>query len=55
MISNALREIQKAIKGLLYTSETDSPFEIVYWKKQDTARTSADLLSADWEIFGPAN
>ncbi len=46
MISKELREIQTAIKGLLYTSETDSPFELVYWKKQDSTRRSADLLSA---------
>ena len=30
---------------MLYTSETDSPFEIVHWEKRDTILSSADLLS----------
>ncbi len=45
MSNDAMREIRMAIKDLLYMSETDSPFEIVYWKKQDAIRSSADLLS----------
>ena len=44
MLSNALRDIQTAIDGLLYTSEADSSFEIVHWAKRDSIRSSADLL-----------
>ena len=45
MSNVALEEIQAAIQDLRSLSETDSTFEIVYWKKQGTARSSADLLS----------
>jgi hypothetical protein len=44
MLTNALLGIQTATSGLLYTSETDSPFELVHWKKRDTILSSADLL-----------
>ena len=45
MPANCLLELQAAIKGLLYTSESDSPFEIVHWKKPNAILSSADLLS----------
>ena len=45
MSNVALEEIQAAIQDLRSPSETDSTFEIVHWKKQGTARSSADLLS----------
>jgi hypothetical protein len=45
MSANVLQALATAISGLLYMSETDTPFEIVHWKKQDSICSTADLLS----------
>ena len=46
MLNNVLLDLQTAITDLLYTSETDAPFEIVHWKKQDTIGSTADLVDS---------
>ena len=45
MADNPLQDLQKAIKGLLYTSESDSPFDVVHWAKQEPMLTERDLRS----------
>ncbi len=45
MADNASQELQKAIRGLLYTSESDSPFEVVHWARQEPKLTDTDLRS----------
>jgi hypothetical protein len=52
MPTDSLLELKAAIKGLLYMSKTDSPFEIVHWEKRDTIRSSADLLSVIGQSSG---
>lgn len=43
MLAEVLAALNKATKGMLYTSVTDAPFEIVHWKSRATIRSSADL------------
>jgi hypothetical protein len=45
MADDASQEFQKAITGLLYTSESDSPFEVVRWARREPTLTAADLRS----------
>lgn len=45
MPTDLVPDLEAAVKGLLYMSETGSPFEIVHWEKRDTIHSSADLLS----------
>ena len=45
MPADLLATLESAINGLLYMSETDSPFEIVHWKKRGPILSSADVLS----------
>jgi hypothetical protein len=45
MSAEILQALKLATNGLLYMSETDSPFEIVHWTNRDAIRSSADLLS----------
>jgi hypothetical protein len=44
MPSDTLRTIQTAIHGLLYTSETDSPFTLMHWRSSEPTLTSAVFL-----------
>jgi hypothetical protein len=45
MANDAVRELQKATKGLLYMSESDAPFEVVHWARRDPMLSKADLAS----------
>jgi Nuclease A inhibitor-like protein len=45
MQSDAVTALKKASKGLLYTSETDAPFEVFTWKNGTGALSTAKLLT----------
>jgi hypothetical protein len=45
MANDALQEVQKAITGLLYMSESDSPFEVVHWTRREPMLTVSDIRS----------
>jgi hypothetical protein len=45
MANDALPQIQNAIKGLLFMSETDAPFEVIRWTRREPTLTGADLRS----------
>jgi hypothetical protein len=45
MANDASQQFRQAIKGLLYTSESDSPFEVVRWTRREPTLTIADLRS----------
>jgi hypothetical protein len=45
MADDAPQELQQAINGLLYSSESDLPFEGVHWARQEPTLTDTDLRS----------
>jgi len=45
MANDALQEVQKAITGLLYMSESDTPFEVVHWTRREPTFTVLDVRS----------
>jgi hypothetical protein len=45
MADDASQDFRRAIKGLLYLSETDSPFEVVHWARREPTLTAVDLRS----------
>jgi hypothetical protein len=45
MASDVRKTLQEATKGLLYSSETDSPIEVISWNSQAPNVTAKDVLS----------
>ncbi len=39
---NVLKELQQAVKGLLYPSEADKPVKAVFWSKDEVGADSVD-------------